>query len=190
MEITSWIFHPLADNWKKIIKLLPCQVIWFSLFPAGDTMWGTAPLEAAMKAVEQHWIASAFVPSMVTVSSRGATASPLISMPRKHAVRLMGCLLLSYVIFVLLGTVPAAAFESMSDDFSGDTGKWQYVGDAKRTNGYVELAPARSGAVLASLPRAKISLSPSVTSTLNRMRASSGTKFPTKSSPFRTTPSR
>jgi len=61
MEIVRWIFHPTADNWKKTINLLPCQVIWFSLFPAGDTMWGTAPLEAAMKAVEQHWIASAFV---------------------------------------------------------------------------------------------------------------------------------
>jgi hypothetical protein len=35
----------------------------------------------------------------------------------------------------------------MSDDFSGDSGKWHYAGDARRTNGYVELAPARSGAV-------------------------------------------
>jgi hypothetical protein len=51
------------------------------------------------------------------------------------------------VLFVLLGTLPAAAFTSMSDDFSGDSGNWQYVGDAKRTNGYVELAPARNGAV-------------------------------------------
>jgi len=73
--------------------------------------------------------------------------SPLISMARKRATRLLGCVLLAYVLFILVGTVPAAAFTSMSDDFGGDSGNWQYMGDAKRTNGYVEVAPARNGAV-------------------------------------------
>jgi hypothetical protein len=68
-------------------------------------------------------------------------------MTYKHTTRILGGLVLSYVIFVLLGTVPAAAFSSMSDDFSGDSGNWSYVGDAHRTNGYIELAPAGSGKV-------------------------------------------
>ncbi len=72
---------------------------------------------------------------------------PRIPMTRKHSTRILGCLLISYVVFVQLGTFPAAAFTSMSDDFSGDSGNWHYAGDAKRTNGHVEIAPASNGAV-------------------------------------------
>ncbi len=67
-------------------------------------------------------------------------------MARKFTGRLLGSILSAYVVFVLVGTLPAAAFTSMSDDFSSDSGNWQFVGDAKRTGGYVELAPARAGA--------------------------------------------
>jgi hypothetical protein len=68
-------------------------------------------------------------------------------MARKFATRFVGGAVLAYMIFVVAGTVPAAAFSSMSDDFSGDTGNWQYVSSAKRTNGYIEVAPAQNGAV-------------------------------------------
>jgi len=66
-------------------------------------------------------------------------------MTRKSPKRVVGCLLFCWTLVVILGTVPAAAFTSMSDDFSADSGNWSYVGDAHRTNGYIELVPNQAG---------------------------------------------
>jgi hypothetical protein len=61
---------------------------------------------------------------------------------RTKGPRIFSFLLLAYVIFVLACTMPVAAFTSMSDDFSGNSGNWTYVGDAHRSGGRLEIVPA------------------------------------------------
>jgi hypothetical protein len=63
-------------------------------------------------------------------------------MVRTKGTRIMSFLLLVYVIFVLACTMPVAAFTSMSDDFSSNSGNWTYVGDAHRSGGRLEIVPA------------------------------------------------
>jgi hypothetical protein len=61
---------------------------------------------------------------------------------RKKGLRIFSFLLLAYLIFVLACTMPVAAFSSISDDFSGNSGNWTYIGDAHRSGGRLELVPA------------------------------------------------
>jgi len=65
-----------------------------------------------------------------------------MAMSHTKGIRFMGLLLLWYVLFVLTFTMQAAAFTSVTDDFSGNSGNWEYIGDAHRAGGRLEIVPA------------------------------------------------